>query len=46
MQHGSPPHLGSKAERVEIHLGKIPGSAHAVLGKTKEEHGWLAAELE
>lgn len=46
MQRGSPPCLGSKAERVEeIRWGKIPGSTHAVLDKTKEEHGWLAAEL-
>lgn len=45
MERGSPPYLGSKAERVEIYLGRIPVSTHAVLKKMKEEHGWLAAEL-
>jgi len=45
VQRGCPPHLGSKTERVETYLGKLPASAHAVLGKRKEEHGWLAAEL-
>lgn len=44
MQRGSS-HLGGKAERVEIHLGKVPVTPCAVLGKMKEEHGWLVVEL-
>lgn len=44
MQRGSS-HLGGKAERVEIHLGKVPVTPCAVLGKMKEEHGWLVVEM-
>lgn len=45
MQRGSS-HLGGKAERVEINLGKVPVTPCAVLGKMKEEHGWFGCGAE